>query len=82
MLAINGERDLQVWHETNLPAIVAALKAGGNTKFRAVRFPALNHLFQRAKTGAVSEYDQIEQTIAPEVLTLLENWIKKTTGSR
>lgn len=82
VLAINGERDLQVWHETNLPAIVAALKAGGNTKFRAVRFPALNHLFQRAKTGAVSEYDQIEQTIAPEVLTLLENWIKKTTGSR
>ncbi len=82
VLAISGERDLQVWHETNLPAIVAALKAGGNTKFRAVRFPALNHLFQRATTGAVSEYSQIEQTIAPEVLTLLESWIKKTTGSR
>lgn len=79
VLAINGENDLQVWHETNLPAIVNALKAGGNTDFRAVRFPALNHLFQRSRTGAVSEYNQIEQTIAMEVLDLMRNWIKSQT---
>lgn len=31
-------------------------------------YPELNHLFQTAKTGAVSEYSQIEETISEEVL--------------
>ncbi len=37
--------------------------------------PGLNHLFQTAKTGAISEYAQIEETIAPEVLELIGKWI-------
>jgi len=79
VLAINGERDLQVWHEQNLPAIVAALKAGGNRNFRAVQLPGLNHLFQRSATGKVSEYGDLEQTMANEVLDLVTNWLKVTT---
>lgn len=78
VLAINGERDLQVWHGQNLPAIVDALKAGGNTKFRAVRVPGLNHLFQRSSTGKVSEYGELEQTMANEVLDLVTDWLKTT----
>lgn len=79
ILAVNGEKDLQVWHEINLPAIVNALRAGGNDSFRAVRLPSLNHLFQRAGSGAVSEYNEIEQTIAPEVLDLMRSWVLKVT---
>lgn len=77
VLAVNGERDLQVWHETNLPAVAKALRSGGNDKFRAVRIPGLNHLFQRAPTGAASEYAEIKQTMAPAVLDLMTNFLKK-----
>lgn len=82
VLALNGERDLQVWHETNLPAIAKALREGGNDQFRAVRLPGLNHLFQRCRTGAASEYVEIEQTMAGTVLDLMSGWIKKTVGRK
>jgi hypothetical protein len=45
-------------------------------------FPGLNHLFQTCKTGAVSEYGAIEETLAPAVLETIGNWIlKRTNGS-
>ena len=37
--------------------------------------PGLNHLFQHARTGAVSEYGEIEETMAPEVLDKIATWI-------
>jgi uncharacterized protein len=38
-LALNGEKDVQVPFKQNLPAIEAALKAGGNTDGRSGHFP-------------------------------------------
>ncbi|MCP4758286.1 MAG: alpha/beta fold hydrolase [Planctomycetes bacterium] len=75
VLAINGQLDLQVPHEQNLPTIAAALKSGGNTDVTIHAFPNLNHLFQHSETGLVSEYGQIEETISPDVLDLLSQWI-------
>jgi hypothetical protein len=40
--------------------------------------PNLNHLFQNCETGAVSEYGQIEETISPEVLEIISEWIWET----
>jgi hypothetical protein len=37
----------------------------------------LNHLFQTAETGQVSEYPKIEETIAPQALAIISDWIKK-----
>ena len=37
--------------------------------------PGLNHLFQHAKTGAVGEYGEIEETMAPEALEKIAGWI-------
>ena len=37
--------------------------------------PGLNHLFQRAQTGAIDEYSKIEITIDPEVLDVIASWI-------
>jgi uncharacterized protein len=42
--------------------------------------PDINHLFQTCKTGAVSEYGAIEETIAPAVLETIAPWIQKRTG--
>ena len=75
MLAINGEKDVQVDPHLNLPAIHAALEKGGNTRFKTIEFPSMNHLFQTCTTGGVSEYQTIEETISPIVLETVANWI-------
>jgi hypothetical protein len=77
VLAINGTKDLQVISKENLAGIKASLEKAKNKKFEIVEFPNLNHLFQEAKTGAVEEYGQIEQTIAPQVLEKMSSWILK-----
>jgi pimeloyl-ACP methyl ester carboxylesterase len=77
VLAINGSLDLQVPPAQNLPAIRKALKDGGNTHFEVDELPGLNHLFQTAKTGAPSEYNQIEETISPVALDKMASWILK-----
>jgi len=74
-LALNGEKDVQVPFKQNLPAIEAALKAGGNTDGTCRSFQNLNHLFQTSKTGLPSEYALIEETMAPVVLEVIADWI-------
>jgi pimeloyl-ACP methyl ester carboxylesterase len=77
VLAVNGDKDLQVVSEQNLPAIEKALKAGGNKDFTTKNFPGLNHLFQAAERGTVDEYATIEETVNTEVLTYVTDWIQQ-----
>jgi pimeloyl-ACP methyl ester carboxylesterase len=79
VLALNGEKDLQVAPTQNLPEIRQALEAGGNRRLTTREFPQLNHLFQTCQSGAVSEYGQIEETIAPVVLECISDWILEVT---
>ena len=75
VLAINGEKDLQVPPREDLDGIDQALKQAGNRDYKIVLLPNLNHLFQTSKTGAPSEYPQIEETIAPIALQTIGDWI-------
>jgi hypothetical protein len=79
VLAINGEKDLQVPAKEDLDAIEQALKEGGNKDYKIVMLPNLNHLFQTTKTGAPSEYAEIEETIAPVALQTIGDWIAAHT---
>ena len=79
VLALNGELDVQVDAEQNLTAIDAALEKGGNHNVTLHRLPKHNHLFQRAKTGLVNEYAVIEETLSPEVLDLIRDWVVSVT---
>lgn len=79
VLALIGEKDLQVPPNSNLPAIEKALAEGGNKNFKTLELPGLNHLFQQCETGAVAEYAQIEETISPEVLKMISEWILGVT---
>lgn len=81
VLALNGALDLQVPATENLQAIAEALEAAGNTGFHVTEYPGLNHLFQHARTGAVTEYGEIEETMSPEVLDDIARWIVARTGS-
>lgn len=82
VLALNGTLDGQVLSRENLAAIASALTAGGNTDFETVELPGLNHLFQTATTGAISEYSVIEETIAPLALDRLGDWITRHIRQR
>lgn len=75
VLVLNGTKDTQVTSALNVPAIEAALQRGGNTHSTTIVYEGLNHLFQPAQTGAVSEYASIETTIAPQVLNDIATWI-------
>ena len=77
VLAINGEKDVQVSPKQNLPAIRKALEEGGNQHFETDELPGLNHLFQTAKTGAPSEYGEIEETMSPVAMEKIASWILK-----
>ena len=82
VLALNGSKDLQVPPSQNLPAIVAALAAGGNADFTARELPNLNHLFQTCKTGSPAEYNLIEETLAPIALEAMTTWILQHTAAK
>jgi uncharacterized protein len=76
VLAVNGELDLQVIPDQNVPAIEKTLAAGGNKRVTTKVFPKLNHLFQHTKAGLPSEYGQIEETFAPEVIEFITDWLR------
>jgi len=76
VLALNGEKDIQVSAKENLAGFNRLLALAGNRNFKIVSLPNLNHLFQYAETGEVSEYASIEETISPEVLGIITYWIK------
>jgi len=80
VLAINGQKDLQVAPDENLRGIEQALKAGGNRHYLVKKLPGLNHQFQTAETGAESEYNKIKETFAPFAMKTVADWILKQTG--
>lgn len=82
VLAMIGQKDVQVLPNSNLPAIRKALQEGGNKRFEVVELPGLNHLFQTARTGAVSEYGKIEETISQSALEKIAGWIGAVTSGR
>lgn len=74
VLALVGEKDLQVPPAENLKEIARVLKRP--TRHTTVRqLPGLNHGFQSAKTGKASEYGLIEETVAPSALALMSSWM-------
>lgn len=79
VLALNGDKDLQVPSKENLQRIEEALRTGGNTHFFIQELPSLNHLFQTANTGLPEEYETLSETIAPAALEVMKKWILEQT---
>ena len=63
---------MQVLPQYNLDKIRQLLPAA-DTRL----YPGLNHLFQHCETGLGTEYANIEETISPEVLGEMAEWILK-----
>ena len=79
VLALNGDKDLQIASKENLAQIHKALQEGGNKDCQTHELADLNHLFQHAPTGSPAEYGGIQETFAPEALNFVSDWILKHT---
>lgn len=73
VLALNGTKDTQVDCDANITRLEKGLT---NCKHSIKKIDGVNHLFQHCNTGIITEYQQIEETIAPEVLQVVAKWIK------
>ena len=73
VLALNGTKDTQVDCDANTTRIEKGL---ANCKHSIKKIDGVNHMFQHCNTGIVTEYQQIEETISPEVLQEVAKWIK------
>lgn len=80
VLALNGSLDVQVPAKENLAAAREALKK--NPKGTAMELTGMNHLLQDAKTGAPSEYNDIEETMSPVALKIITDWLSTNVLAR
>ena len=74
VFALNGNCDCQVVSTLNLEAFRRLLPSSKKNSIK--EYPALNHLFQHCTTGLPTEYGKIEETISPEVLQDIAQWIR------
>ena len=77
VLALNGSKDLVVPPDLNLPALRKALAHDPDVTITEV--PGLNHIFQHAETGSPREFANIEETVAPEALATISQWVAAHT---
>jgi len=78
VLALNGDKDMQVFADPNLTSFNNCLARNPNAL--AVKLSGLNHIFQTCNTGMPDEYESLPETLAPTVLQLISSWICKTTS--
>ncbi len=78
ILVLQGGKDTQVFPH-HAEGFARALTALGKTHVVTV-FPALNHLFQKAETGDISEYGKFGTQLDPEFLTVLAAWLREHLG--
>lgn len=81
VLALFGERDLQVPAAQNVDAIRRLFTGSRAGWLSTGVLPSLNHLMQPSATGLLEEYRQIETTIAPVVLDTITSWLDRTVSS-
>ena len=77
VLLLNGTKDLQVLVTQNFPAYEKIIADYGKTNLTMHELPDLNHLFQHCETGSPNEYFEIDETISPEVLEMMVDFVKK-----
>ena len=75
VMAINGEKDVQVMSAMCLDALRRVLPANEHHLIKS--YPGLNHLFQHCETGMPDEYEAIEETISEEVINDIISWIQQ-----
>lgn len=74
VLALNGDKDIQVHSEKNLSIIQQAMKENPGAK--VLELNNINHMFQETLSGVMSEYAVIDETISESVLEIIVDWVR------
>jgi pimeloyl-ACP methyl ester carboxylesterase len=77
VLALNGEKDVQILAAPNLAGIRASLEKSHSPKYDVIELPGLNHFFQTCHTCSPSEYGDLEETFSPAALAVMDEWLVK-----
>ncbi len=79
VLAVFGEKDIQVLPKQNLEPMKRALaKSRKPSGFSVVEIKGVNHLFQKCNSCTITEYGELTETISEETLQILTDWLKRT----
>lgn len=76
VLAINGSLDIQVDADENLSAIERYLTEAKNKNFKIVKIENVNHVLQTSKTGVIRDYMLNKETVSPEILKQMHEFLK------
>ncbi len=74
MLAVFGEKDMQVPASTNRDA-AEQLRDNAGLNLQIVTIPQANHLFQKANTGLPGEYGMLEREFADGFVEAILEWL-------
>ena len=83
VLIAHGEIDQQipVTHADRLGEVAATRRRREST-VEVAKLPGINHLLLGSAPGNVNEYTQLlDQQVAPEVIEVLDDWIRRTVPS-
>lgn len=81
VLALYGDKDLQVPLSLNLPAMRTALAKSHGASAVVDEVPDVNFLFQTADVGIGREANWTQETMAPSVLQTIGDWIARRVGA-
>lgn len=77
VLAINGNKDVQIIAGSNLAGIEKSLKKSKTKTYTVKELPGLNHLFQTCNKCTYTEYGELEETFSPVALKEINDWLNK-----
>lgn len=75
LLCINGEEDIQVPAASNIAGFEKSISKKSINHSKTILVSGLNHLFQQCDSCTIMEYGELEETISPQVLTMISDWI-------
>ena len=82
VLALNGDKDIMVPAKENLESIKQLLDKGGNTRYKIVELPGLNHMIQRCKECTREEIPDLEDVFSEEALQIMGDWLRENIEFR
>lgn len=80
-LMIGGLLDPVAPPESHVANIVTILCGSSQAPITARLLPGVNHLMQDAKSGLPTEYASLDNSISPDVLEIIKDWIQQQRGS-
>ncbi len=81
VLALFGEKDMQVLPSLNKEPMEAALRRAGNGDYTIKIVAGANHLFQAAETGTPAEYATLKKEFIPGFLEIISDWVRRRVAS-